>query len=114
MALPGAAQCGRNPAHRALAGVGEGGADDCGRAYSLDGAGPGACVFTLAVLAADGVPRACGGGDVAGPLPAAVDEGVSSGGAHSRRPLAGIDFLVRDGTARPVFSILRLRNGCGG
>ena len=30
MALPGAAQCGRNPAHRALAGDGAGGADDCG------------------------------------------------------------------------------------
>src|ERR1019366_10025194 len=106
MALPGAAQRRRNPAHGALAGVGEGGADDCGGAYSLDGAGARVGVFTLAVLAADGVPRTCGGGHVAGSLPAAVDNRFSSGGARGGHPLAGVDLLVRDGAAGPILSIL--------
>src|ERR1039458_10290546 len=114
MALPGAAQCGRNPAHGALAGVGAGGADDCGGAYSLDGAGARVRVFALAVLAADGVLRACGGGDVAVALPAAVDKGFSSGGARGGHRVAGADLNVRDGAAGAILSILRVRDGGGG
>src|ERR1035438_394057 len=114
MALPGAAQCGRNPAHGALVGVGPRGTDDCGGAYPLDGAGARLRLFALAVLAAAGVLRACGGGDVAGALPAAVDQRFSSGGARGGHPLAGADFLVRDGAARAILSILRVRDGGGG
>ena len=111
MALPGATQCGRNPAHRALARVGAGGADDCGGAYSLDGAGARVCVFALAVLAAHRVLRACGGGDVAVALPAAIDKGFSSGGARSGHRVAGADLDVRDGAAWTIFPILRVRDG---
>src|SRR5271156_6855795 len=97
MALPGAAQRGRNPAHGALAGDGPGGADDCGGVCPVDGAGAGTWVFAVALLAADGVPGALGGGDVAGSLPATVDQGVSSGSARGGHPLAGADLLVRSG-----------------
>src|ERR1039457_2561985 len=113
MALPGAAQCRRNSQHRALAGVGAGGADDCGRVYPLDGAGTWACVFALAVLAFDGIPGECGGGDAAGALPAPVHQSVSSGGARGRHPLAGADFPIRDGAARTLLSLLRVRDGGG-
>src|SRR5208282_488354 len=114
MALPGAAQCGRNPAHGALAGDGPGGPDDCGGACPLDGAGARLRLFALAVLAADGVLRACGGGDVAGALPAAVDNRFSIGGACGGHRVAGADLDVRDRTARAIFSILRVRDGGGG
>src|ERR1019366_7708088 len=114
MALPGAAQCRRNPAHGALAGVGAGGADDCGRAYPLDGAGARLCLFALVVLATDGVPGACGGGDVAGALPAAVDTGFSSSGAFCGHRVAGADLDVRDGAAGAILSILRVCDGGGG
>src|SRR6202158_617328 len=113
MALPGAAQCGRNPAHGALAGDGAGGADDCGGVCSLDGAGARLCVFALAVLAADGVPGARGGSDVACALPAAVDDRFSSGGARGGYRVAGADFLVRDGAARTILSVLCVRDGGG-
>src|SRR5271157_650796 len=114
MALPGAAQCGRNPAHRALAGYGAGGTDGRGGVRSLDGAGARLRLFALAVLAADGVLRSCGGGDVAGALPAAIDNRFSSGRACGGYPLAGSDLLVRNGAARAIFSILRVRDGGGG
>src|SRR5664280_563912 len=113
MALPGAAQCRRNPAHRALAGVGAGGADDCG-VYPLDGAGARLCIFALAVLAADRVPGACGGSHAAGSLPAAVYNRLSPGGACGRHSVARAYFLVRDGAAGTVLSILRIRDGGGG
>jgi hypothetical protein len=45
-----------------------------GGSHSLDGASARLCAFALAVLAADGVLRARRGGDVAGALPAAVDQ----------------------------------------
>src|SRR5208282_2354396 len=102
MALPGAAQCGRDPAHGALAGVGAGGADGCGVVCPLAGAGAGARVFAVAVLAADGVPGARGGGDVAGSFPAAVDAGFSSGSARGRHPLAGADLTVRAGATGTI------------
>src|SRR5258706_10090468 len=114
MALPGAAQCGRNPAHGALAGDREGGADDCGGIHSLDGAGARGCAFALVVLATDSVPGACGGGDVAGTLPAAIDNGFSSGGARGGYRMAGTDLNVRDSAARAILSILRVRDGGGG
>src|SRR5208282_538943 len=114
MALPGAAQCGRNPAYRALAGDRARSAHDCGGVRSLDGAGARVCVFALAVLAADRVPGSCGGGDAVGAFPSAVDKGLSSGGARGGHPLASADFLVRDGAARAIFPILRLRDGGGG
>src|SRR6267143_5661265 len=114
MALPGAAQCGRNPAHGALAGDRKGGADDCGGVHSLDGAGARGCAFALVVLATDGVPGACGGGDVAGTLPAAIDNGFSSGGARGGYRVASADLDVCDGAARAILSILRVRDGGGG
>src|ERR1700674_3528684 len=113
MALPGAAQCGRNPAHGALGGDSAGGADDCGGVCSLDGGGAWLCVFALALLAADGVPGACGGSDVAGTLPVTVDKGFSSGCARGGYCVAGADFLVRDGAARAILSVLCVRDGCG-
>src|SRR4029077_1840284 len=114
MALPGAAQCERNPAHGALAGDGASGADDCGGVCSLDGAGARLRVFALAVLATDGVPGACGGGDVAGTLSAAVDDRFSSGGARGGYRMAGADLNIRDGAERAVLSVFRLRDGGGG
>src|SRR6266446_452583 len=114
MALPGAAQCGRNPAHRTLAGDGASGPDDCGAAYPLDGAGARVCVFAVVLLATDCVSGACGGGDVAGALPAAVDCRLSSGRAFCRHRVAGADLDVRDGAAGTIFSILRVCNGGGG
>src|SRR6266853_7047216 len=113
MALPGAAQCGRNPAHGALAGDGAGGADDCGGVCSLDGAGARLRLFALAVLAADGVHGACRGGDVAGTLPAAVDNCFSSGGTRGGYRVAGADFLVRDRAARTILFVLCVRDGVG-
>src|SRR6266478_5247819 len=114
MALPGAAQCGRNPAHGALARDGASGADDCGAAYPLDGAGARVCVFAVVLLAADCVFGACGGGDVAGALPAAVDSGLSSGGAFGGHRVAGADLDVRDGAAGTILSVLRICDGSGG
>src|SRR5258708_38041139 len=111
MALPGAAQCGRNPAHRTLAGVGARGADDCGAAYPLDGAGPRVCVFAVVLLATGCLSGACGGGDVAGALPAAVDKGLSSSRAFRGHRVAGADLDVRDGATRTIFSILRVCDG---
>src|SRR5713226_5283415 len=113
MALPGAAQSERNPARGALAGDGAGSADDCGGVCSLDGAGAWLCVFALAVLAADRVHGACGGGDAAGTLPAAVDNRVSSGGARGGYRVAGADFVVRDGAARTILFVLCVRDGGG-
>src|ERR1700724_802957 len=113
MALPGAAQSERNPARGALAGDGAGGADDCGGVCSLDGAGARLCVFALAVLASDGLPGACGGRDVAGTLPVTVDNRFSSGGARRGYRVAGADFVVRDGAARTILSVLCVRNGGG-
>src|ERR1039458_2502229 len=113
MALPGAAQCGRNPSHGALAGDGAGGADHCCAGHSLDGAGAWTGIFTLALLAADGVLRACGGGDVAGALPAAVDQRFSFGGARGGHRVAGADRNVRASTGRPLFSLLCVRDGGG-
>src|SRR5216684_4436620 len=114
MALPGAAQCGRNPAHRTLAGVGARGADDCGAAYPLDGAGPRVCVFAVVLLATDCLSGACGGGDVAGALPAAVDSGLSSGRAFCGHRMAGADLDVRDGATGTILSVLRVCDGSGG
>src|ERR1700693_2177773 len=114
MALPGAAQCGRNPAHGALAGDREGGADDCGGVHSLDGAGARGCVFALVVLATDSVLDACGGCDVAGALPATVDNRFSSGCTRGGYRVAGSDLNVRDGAERAILSILRVRDGGGG
>src|ERR1700675_3077195 len=114
MALPGAAQCGRNPAHGALAGDGAGGADDCGGVCSLDGAGARGCVFALVGLAADGVSGACRGSDAAGALPTTVDNRFSSGGARGGYRMAGADLDVRDGAERAIFSILCVRDGSGG
>src|ERR1700686_3972620 len=114
MALPGAAQCGRNPAHGALAGDGAGGADDCGGVCSLGGAGARGCVFALVVLAADGVSGACRGSDAAGALPAAIDNRFSSGGARGGYRVAGADLNVCDGTTGAIFSVLRVRDGGGG
>src|SRR4030088_244035 len=102
MALPGAAQRERNPAHGALAGDGAGGPDDCGGVYSLDGAGARVCVLALAVLATHCVPGARGGGDVAGALPATVDNRFSSGGARGGYRVAGADLNVRDGAAGAI------------
>src|SRR6202521_4219242 len=113
MALPGAAQCGRNPAHGALAGDGAGGADDCSGVCSLDGAGARGCVFALVVLAADGISGPCRGSDAAGALPAAVDDRFSSGGARGGYRMAGADFLVRDGAARTILFVLCVRDGGG-
>src|SRR6202521_5550370 len=113
MALPGAAQCGRNPAHGALAGDGAGGADDCSGVCSLDGAGARGCVFALVVLAADGISGPCRGSDVAGTLPAAVDDRFSSGGARGGYRMASADFLVRDGAARTILSVLCVRDSGG-
>src|ERR1700716_4688538 len=109
MALPGAAQCERNPAHGALACDREGGADDSGGDHSLDGAGARLCVLALAVLATHGVPGARGRGDVAGALPATVDNRFSSGGACGRYRVASADFLVRDGAARTILFVLCVR-----
>src|SRR5712671_2161037 len=114
MALPGAAQCERNPAHGALAGDRQGGADDCGGVHSLDGAGARVCVLALVVLATDRVPGACGGSDAAGALPAAVNNGFSSGRAHGGHRVAGADLDVRDSAAGAVLSVLRVRDGGGG
>src|SRR5260370_11387465 len=113
MALPGAAQCGRNPAHRTLAGDSVRGADDCGAAYPLDGAGARVCVFAVVLLATDCLSGACGGGDVAGALPAAVDSGLSSGRAFRGHRVAGADLDVRDGATGTIFSILRVCDGGG-
>src|ERR1700732_2608183 len=113
MALPGAAQCGRNPAHGALAGDGAGGADDCGGVCSLDGAGARGCVFALVVLAADGISGPCRGSDAAGALPAAVDDRFSSGGARGGYRMGSADFLVRDGAARAILFVLCVRDGGG-
>src|ERR1700687_5235211 len=113
MALPGAAQSERNPARGALAGDGAGSADDCGGVCSLDGAGARLCVFALAVLATDGLPGACGGSDVAGTLPVTVDNRFSSGGARRGYRVAGADFVVRDGAARTILSVLCVRDGGG-
>src|ERR1019366_1769174 len=66
------------------------------------------------VLATDGVPGACGGGDVAGALPAAVDTGFSSSGAFCGHRVAGADLDVRDGAAGAILSILRVCDGGGG
>src|ERR1019366_7585473 len=114
MALPGAAQCGRNPAHRALAGDGSGVADHRRAGHIVDGAGARVCVFALAVLATDGVPGARSGGDVAGALPATVDKRFSSGGARGGHLVAGADLDVRAGAAGPILSILRVRDGGSG
>src|SRR3984893_6417678 len=113
MALPGAAQSERNPARGALVGDGAGGADDRGRVCSLDGAGARLCVFALAVLATDGLPGACGASDVAGTLPVTVDNRFSSGGARRGYRVAGADFVVRDGAARTILSVLCVRDGGG-
>src|SRR5260370_8873192 len=113
MALPGDAQCGRNPAHRTLAGVGACGADDCGAAYPLDGAGARVCVFAVVLLATDCLSGACGGGDVAGALPAAVDSGLSSGRAFCGHRMAGADLDVRDGPPGTLLSVLRVCDGTG-
>src|ERR1700687_4691418 len=113
MALPGAAQSERNPARGALAGDGAGSADDCGGVCSLDGAGARLCVFALAVLATDGLPGECGGSDVAGTLPVTVDNRFSSGGARRGYRVAGADFVVRDGAARTILSVLCVRDGGG-
>ena len=113
MALSGATQCGRNPALGALAGHGASGADDDGSGYSLDGAGARVRLFALAVLAADRLFRACGGSDGAGALPAGVDHGFSSGGARRGHHMAGADLHVRDGAARALLSIPRVRDGGG-
>src|SRR5437660_12777514 len=114
MALPGAAQCGRNPAHGALAGDREGGADDCGGVHSLDGAGARGCAFALVVLATDGVPGARGGGDVAGTLPAAIDNGFSSGGARGGYRMPSADLKLHEDAATGSLSFLLLRYGAGG
>src|SRR5260370_41840926 len=113
MALPGAAQCGRNPAHGALARDSARGADDCRAAYPLDGTGARVCVFAVVLLATDCVSGACGGGDVAGALPAAVDKGVSSSRAFRGHRVAGADLDVRDGATRTIVSILRVCDGGG-
>src|SRR5260370_39112287 len=107
MALPGAAQCGRNPAHRTLAGVGACGADDCGAAYPLDGAGARGCVFAVVLLATGCVSGACGGGAVAGSLPAAVDKGLSSSRAFRGHRVAGADLGLPVGATRTILSFLR-------
>src|SRR5260370_18406850 len=114
MALPGAAQWGRNPADGSLAGVGARGGDDCGAAYPLDGAGPRVCVFAVVLLATDCLSGACGGGDVAGALPAAVDSGLSSGRAFCGHRMAGADLDVRDGATGTILSVLRVCDGSGG
>src|ERR1700694_545561 len=114
MALPGAPQCERNPAHGALAGDGAGGADDCSGVHSLDGAGARVCILALVVLATHCVPGACGGGDVAGALPPAVYNGFSPGCARGGHRVAGADLYVRDGAKRPILSVFRLRDGGGG
>src|SRR6266481_8708326 len=113
MALPGAAQCGRNPALGALAGDGAGGADDRGGVCSLGGAGARLCVFALAVLAIDGVSGACRGSDAAGALPAAVDNRFSPGGARGGYRMAGADLDVCDRAAWAILSVLRVRDGGG-
>src|SRR6266849_281260 len=114
MALPGAAQCGRNPAHGALARDCARSADDCGAAYPLDGAGARVCVFAVVLLATDCLSGACGGGDVAGALPAAVDSGLSSGRAFCGHRMAGADLDVRDGATGTILSVLRVCDGSGG
>src|SRR5260370_15654992 len=110
MALPGAAQCGRERANGALARDSARGADDCRAAYPLDGAGARVCVFAVVLLATDCVSGACGGGDVAGALPAAVDKGLSSSRAFRGHRVAGADLDVRDGAAGTTFSILPVSN----
>src|SRR5260370_32361762 len=111
MALPGAAQSERNPARGALAGDGAGGVDECGGVGCLEGAGGRLCVVAVAVLATDGLPGACGGSDVAGTLPVTVDSRFSSGGARRGYRVAGADFVVRDGAARTILSVLCVRDG---
>ena len=113
MALPSAAQRGRNPAHGALAGDRSGGADQRGVVCSLDGASARVCAFTLAVLAADRISGACRGGDAAGSLPATVDESLSSGGARGGYRLAGAHCYLCDRAAGTVFSVLRVCHGSG-
>src|SRR5271163_3919757 len=106
MALPGAAQFGRNPPQRALAGDGASGARHRRGTHPLGRAGAGIRLLTLAVLALDRVFRECGRGAVTGPVSPPVDNGVSPGSARSRHPLAGPDFDVCDGAARSLLSIL--------
>src|SRR5208282_544191 len=114
MAFSGALKCRRNPEHRALAGDGAGGADDCSRTHHLDGAGTGICVFAVAVLVAVRVLGECGGGDGAGALPAGVDNRFSAGSACGRCGVAGADLDFRTGTAWTFLSFLCIRDGGSG
>src|SRR5208283_965169 len=111
MALPRAAQCRRNPAHRALAVNRACGADNRGDICALDGAGAWVCVFPLAPLAAVDIPDSCSGGTTAAALPSAVNKSFPSGGSCGGHPVAGVNLPVRHGAARPVLSLFRLCDG---
>ena len=80
----------------------------------MDAAGARHRAFALAVLAADGVFRARGGGDVAGALSSAVDASFSRGGTRGGHSVAGADLSICDGAAWTVRSVLRVRAGGGG
>ncbi len=114
MAVSRAAERGRDPAHRALAGDGASGVDDRIAGDHGDGAGARICVFPRTVLADDRIPGACGGGDGAGARASTIHPGVSIGGAWRGYCVADADFDVRARAARAVLFVFRIRDGGGG